>query len=263
MISVSCAIMAHPKRRRMVDELREKLDRDAPVVWDKEDNRWDTGRRSMLAHDPDCTHHAVLQDDTLIPQDLIAGVEKALGHIPADAPLCGYIGRRRPKAGMIRDAVMKAETAGASWITMHTLNWGPLIVVPTAAIEEMLAHCDPLSIQNYDRRISRYWEYGAKARVWYPWPCLVDHADGPSLVPGRIGTDRKTRLSRTAHSFVGEDSSALDVDWSGPVIEAEPTFASSDRATFRHVTNGVTRIVPAACDRAKRLRRQPMWEEVT
>src|ERR1043166_7372284 len=48
-IKVSIAIMAHPQRAPFVQELLERLDVTPEVVWDRENNSWETGRRSLLA----------------------------------------------------------------------------------------------------------------------------------------------------------------------------------------------------------------------
>ena len=48
--------------------------------------------------------------------------------------------------------------------------------------------------------------------VWYPWPSLVDHRESPSLVPGR------GHSGRVAHQFIGVDTSALTIDFSGSVL---------------------------------------------
>ncbi len=226
MITLSVAIMAHPKREAQVEHVLEMLGEDAPVIWDQINDRWDTGRRSMLAYNPECSHHLVIQDDTLLCRDLIAGVKKALEHVPDNAPLCLYMGRRRARDHFVVKAAARAEGLGASFVTMSTLNWGPGIAVPTHLIPGMIAYCDPLDdIPNYDRRLSRYWQLEAKTRVWYTWPSLLDHADGPSLVKGRLGAGRDNeRRCRIAHHFLGEDHSALECDWTGPVIRADGSF---------------------------------------
>jgi len=225
----------------------------------------------MLAYDPACTHHLVIQDDVLPCRDLLAGVKVALEHVP-DAPLCLYVGRRRPHAHAVSRACAQADRLRAAFITMHTLNWGPGIAVPTAAIDEMVAYSDKLTeIKNYDRRLSRYWEKAAQIRVWYTWPSLLDHADGPSLVKGRVGTDREHgRVSRVAHHFIGEDRSALDVDWSGPVHEvagpADPSLpwtCPPGRVAFRNIVTGQVRTIPARSTRVRRYRGLSNWEPVT
>lgn len=212
--------MAHPSRSDYVERTLAKLDRATPVVWDEINDRWDTGRRAMLMADSRCTHHVVIQDDLLIPRDLLAGLERTLQHVPRGVPLCGYIGRVRPAADRMRELAAQADQKHASFVTLRQLLWGPLIVVPLEAVVPMITMCDHLDgITNYDLRLSRYWEE-MNVRVWYTWPCVVDHADGPSLVPGRTGVDRaKPQPSRVAQRFCGENASVLDLDWSGPVIK--------------------------------------------
>ncbi len=272
MITVSAAIMAHPKRTDFVPDLLQWLgDPDLPVVWDEQDDRWDTGKRSMLAYDPGCTHHVVIQDDVLPCKDLLIALPKILARVPESAPLCGYVGTVRPNAEAVSRACRDADSLGASFITMHTLNWGPLIVVPTAAIPDMIDFSDRLvNIPNYDRRLSRYWELEAGIRVWYAWPSLVDHRDGPSLVPGRMGTyHRKAtsgrRGSRVAYRFLGMEASALECDWSGPVVHADTALRYSGRysgstVTYRHKRSGKCLVLPANSHRIERIDRNPFWE---
>lgn len=216
---LSLAMMAHPSRSGSVDRILAALDRECTVVWDEKNDRWDTGRRAMLSYDPEATHHAVIQDDVLVCRDLCAGLERALACIPEDVPLCGYVGRVRPYRTVVDRAVAQAGERPVSWLTMNLLGWGPLVVVPTAAIESMVAYCDTMhGVPNYDRRLSRYWETERRSRVWYTWPSLVDHADGPSLAGHHVTDRRREESTRVAHRFIGQDASALDVDWTGDVL---------------------------------------------
>jgi hypothetical protein len=202
--------MAHPKRAPFVPELEHALDRPAAVVWDDGSNsRWGTGRRALLAYDPDATHHLVIQDDAVIPRDLVAGVEAALAHAPADVPVCLYVGKVRPYREMVTEYVARA--AGASWLVMDRLNWGVAIVIPTTMIDDLVAFCDTLSIPNYDSRMSAWFEAN-DIRVWYPWPSLVDHRESPSLVPGR------GHSGRVAHRFIGAEAPALAIDYTGQAL---------------------------------------------
>jgi hypothetical protein len=251
--------MAHPSRREQVGRLLKRLDGDIPVVvvWDRKNDRWDTGKRSMLAYNPDCTHHLVIQDDVLVCNDLLAGVKQALENVPDDAPLCLYIGTRRPKEHLVARTAAQAESVKASFVTMKTLNWGPGICVPTRMIPQMIEYSDKLTdIQNYDRRLSRFWQLGVGTRVWYTWPSLVDHDDGPSLVPGRLGTDRDNlRRARVAHKFLGEDRSALALDWSGPVVHAEGSFRSTDTKPAANTLSVAIMAHPQRREQAVALRR--------
>jgi len=210
MIRVSVAIMAHPRRAAFIPELEAALDRPATVVWDDGANsRWGTGRRALLAYDPDATHHLVIQDDSVIPRDLVAGLEQALEHAPQDVPVCLYVGKVRPYREMVTEYVNRAQDV--SWLVMDRLNWGVAVVLPTKYIDELVAWCDGFDIPNYDSRMSKWFETQG-IPVWYPWPSLVDHRESPSLVPGR------GHAGRTAHKFIGATASALDIDYSGQVL---------------------------------------------
>lgn len=211
MIRVSVAIMAHPRRAAFVPELQARLDRPAEVVWDDGSNsRWGTGRRALLVYDPAASHHLVIQDDAVIPADLVAGVEAALAHAPGDVPVCLYVGKVRPYREMVTEYVARADE-GASWLVMDRLNWGVAVVLPTGMVEAVVAAGDAQTIPNYDSRMSAFFE--AKGiDVWYPWPSLVDHRETPSLVPGRVGA------GRVAHEFIGAASSALDTEYTGTVL---------------------------------------------
>jgi hypothetical protein len=143
----------------------------------------------------------------------------------------------------------------------------------------MVEHCNGLNIPNYDRRMSRFFELQKGISVWYTWPSLVDHADGPSLVKGRVGTDRaRARHARVAHTFIGEDASALDVNWSGAVVDVgtreyvNPRMAArqqeqeavddGSRVVFRHRATGqVVRLLPTS-PRVRRLSGTKAWESV-
>src|SRR5690606_5759806 len=96
-VRVSVAVMAHPDRAGFVDELCGRLDRDPTVVWDEIGDVWHTGRRAMLAYDPDADYHLVIQDDAVVCRDLVAGVEKALEYVERRRTLNLYMGEsKRP-----------------------------------------------------------------------------------------------------------------------------------------------------------------------
>lgn len=222
--TLSTAVMAHPSRASMVDELLAGLDRPVEVVWDRVNDRHDTGLRALQAYDPACTHHLVIQDDAVPCVDLLAGAEQALLHVPPGVPVSLYVGRVRPFRRAVDRATLQAGE-DASWIVMDGIYWGPAIIVPTELIDELAAwYWSPggRRVVNYDRRVSTFFTR-RRARCWYSWPSLVDHRDSVSLAHPRVGAGRH------AHLFAGADRSALDIDWSGPVIDLVGT-AKLDRA---------------------------------
>lgn len=213
---ISVAIMAHPKREQWAGPLADAIDADVTVIWDRCNDRWDTGRRSLLAHHPDATHHLVIQDDAVVCRDLIAGLQQAVAY-SQHRPVGLYIGQVRPSKTKVERAVREADRQQTSWVAMQGPWWGVGILLPTADIEDVVAFGDTRDdLDNYDRKIARYYA-SRNVRCWYTHPSLVDHRHGideahrpvnPSLIPGRTG------IHRQAHRFVGEDVSALDIDWS-------------------------------------------------
>jgi FkbM family methyltransferase len=177
---ISAAIMAHPARAGMIPDLLKMLNSPAEVVLDRFNDRWETGRRSLLAYNPRCSHHLVIQDDTLPCENLIAILDKALDVVPATSPMALYTGR----VGAFKKMVLNAVKGDTSWIQMPGLNWGPAVVIPTKGIPELVAFGDKLSLPNYDLRLSRFYE-SKKIDTWYPYPSLVEHRSSPSLVIGR------------------------------------------------------------------------------
>jgi len=251
-VSVSVAVMAHPKRRRFVEELLPRLDREAEVVWDRENDRWETGRRSLMAFDSSATHHLVIQDDAIPCRDLVAGTEEAV-KFSGERPLGLYVSWA---TGHVASAVRRARDGESSWLQMEGPWWGPAVVIPTAQIPELVEWGDKRpDIANYDRRITRFYGF-RRVECWYSLPSLVDHRPGdenPSLVEGRTATNR------VAQWFIGADASALDIDWSKPPLEID----IGERAIFRHAGNGVEKAVPLDSLAYKRMIATPqIWELV-
>jgi hypothetical protein len=215
MASLSAAIMAHPSRGAFVEELRDQLDREIPVSWDVEgppspdkEKRWRVGSAAWRMHGYS-DWHMVIQDDTTVCGDLLAGLEKALDYVPDEIGLVQpYVGKNRPLGQHFVALAGQAERAGATWIQHRSLCWGVAIIARTATIENMIGWCSKRVSLTYDSRVGRYYRDALGQHTWYTWPSLVDHRNGPSLVghgPGRVA--HKPHLG-----------SALELAWDGPVI---------------------------------------------
>jgi hypothetical protein len=110
----------------------------------------------------------------------------------------------------------RATETKASFMVHKGPWWGVGIVLPTKSIRDLISYYDAMSaVPNYDRRIARYFE-SKGLYCYYTVPSLVDHRieDNPSLVAGR-GSD-----GRYAYNFIGPRS-ALDIDWSGPIVRGK------------------------------------------
>ncbi len=211
MATMSVSVMAHPKRAHLVPSLTERLgigpDR---VTWDRMNNRWDTGRRAWIDHDPGADYHMVIQDDATVVSDLVPGLVKALDHVPQEANVCPFIGQRRPAQQTVQRLMTLAISKRASWIEFPSLFWGVAIIAPTAVIPDMIEFGDSVTeYPNYDKRIGQYFVRVLHWPTFVTWPNLVGHRDVESLCGHGLG--------RTAHNFAGESYSALSFDGSGPV----------------------------------------------
>lgn len=240
---ISAVIMAHKRRAPFVEQLLKQLG-SIEVIWDERDDRWDTGRRALLAFDPAADWHLVVQDDAIPAPDLLAGVERAVASVPDPRPLGFYVG----SMGEHRLLVDHAREIGASWIELRGPKWGVAIALPTEHIRRLVRWCDRQGqIGNYDTRImERYRRRGV--RCWYSVPSLVDHRpvrENPSLIPGRTA-------DRRAHYFA--TGSALEIDWKSTAVQP--------RVHFRHRDSGHRRSALVGGSRWKDLRESSIWEEM-
>lgn len=214
-MKVSASIMAHPDRTEFVEELADSLDREVPVAWDNEgppsgkgDRVWRTARSAWQMFDPAADFHVLIQDDALVCEDFLAGLEVALEHVPDHALVSMYLGQGRNVPARWGVMANKARTTGASWVRSYTLMWGVSLAVPTRFIPDMIKWCDRKAGMPDDMRVGR-WFQRQKIDTWYTWPSLADHRRTESLTKHR-------QVERVAvHHHKG---SALELDWSGPTV---------------------------------------------
>lgn len=220
-MKLSASIMAHPDRADLVRHLCDDLDRAVPVAWDDEgppsgntDRGWRTARRGWELADPDADFHLLIQDDAAPCADLLAGLEQALEHVPADAVVSAYLGQGGAIGPRWQRITAEAGQRDASWVVSAQLGWGVAIILPAKLIPEMLDRADRSVGTPDDMRVAG-WIKRRRGEVWYCWPSLVDHRDVPSL------TKHRSRLRRAWQHHTG---SALELDWAGPVV-TDPMFA--------------------------------------
>lgn len=212
-VVLSATIMAHPKRKQWVPGLQKQLG-DCQVTWDKYNDRHETGLRALQAHDPNATHHLVVQDDAVLSRDFVQGVQNALQHTPRSAPVCFYMGRVNPNLPDLPQLIGKARKQRPSFIVFDGPWWGVAIAYPTDSIDRLIAYYQASDAVNYDRRVSRF--YGAEGiKCHYAVPSIADHRveGNPSLVAGR------QNRGRNAWNYVGARSAA-SIDWSGAWLTA-------------------------------------------
>lgn len=192
-MSLSAAVVAHPVRAHEATRLTNLL--GAELFMDSHRlGEWPNHRRALAwAADQDATHTLIVEDDAVVPSDLIALCQQAITHRPDD--LLGlYVGRLKPLRIAVANAVAAAEATQASWITHDWLLWGVAVIVPTATIPVLLEVCDQASTP-YDTRLGRAWARTQGRPIQFPWPSLVDHADTPSVIERR----GPRQVGRVAH----------------------------------------------------------------
>lgn len=220
MNKISVAVMAHKKRKQWTEELIERLDAPATVVWDKHNDVWETGRRSLLAAQ-DSDYHIVVQDDTLICKDLVAGVQKLLEFVPEHRPMCLYYGSRKRTSEYGR-MYQQAKSSNSDWLVLKRgLAWGIGLAIPTEHINDIVAFGDKVKLGTgavYDGRVRR-WYQEQDIEQWYPIPSLVDHR---SALEGDVSLMGRTNSQhRVAFEFIGKDNSPLDRVWTAKAMWAD------------------------------------------
>lgn len=213
-VRLSVSIMAHPEREAEATELSRALG-DAPISFDPVPTpsrdprqRWVPGDAAWRMHDRFADWHMVIQDDALVCEDLIPGLEKGLDALEGQGLFSGYSGVPKPGQEHISHAMAHARLKGHTWWSTRSLCWGVAIVAPVKTIPAMLDWCNhPFRAEvNYDKRVGLYYRDVLRWRTWHTTPALVDHRDGPSLVGhGGEGSFR--------HAPLFLQGSALDLDW--------------------------------------------------
>lgn len=241
-VKVSAAIMAHPNRAPEVEFLRGQLDREVMVHWDREgaptgngDRVWRQARATWQMFDPDADYHVLIQDDAIVSENFLAGLELALNFAPDNAIVSPYLGTGRNVPMRWEKMAQMADVKNASWIASGRVMWGVCLVLPVGWIPQMLEWADRKGGMPDDMRVGA-WAVREGIEVWYPWPSLVDHRVIPSLTKNRAAD----RVARRHHS-----GSALEIDWSGPVVE-DPMLKmhrsprSGPRGEWRVLSPGAT-----------------------
>ena len=209
-VAVSFTVMAHPRRAEWAEELAERIGYGCTITWDQKNDRHDTGLRAIRADGPG-THHCVVQDDALVPDGFAESVIEACRWVPEGAPIGLYHGG----TGLSTHGTVWSEAVGrgAVWLVRKGPVWGPGIVYPTATIPALASWYEISHVQNYDRRVMRFYQQMGQD-CWYTVPCLVEHRqeNNPSL----CGHDRGVRQAAT---FIGPRS-AVEVDWSGLALRS-------------------------------------------
>jgi len=210
--SVSFTVMAHPKRQEWAEELAVQI--PATITWDEKNDRHDTGLRAIKAHGANVTHHCVVQDDAILSPDFRETVEQLVKYPDPESPISLYYGGKGKSSSAHASAHNLAQTNNAKWLIRKGPIWGPAIIYPVATILSLVKFFEKSVVENYDRRVMRYYQ-SVNKDCWYTIPSLVEHRqeDNPSL----CGHDKANRQARV---FLGPQS-PLNIEWSGPAVRSQ------------------------------------------
>lgn len=210
-MSLSAVVMAHPARAERAEKLAAGL--GVPIVWDQHGDVVETCLRALQGYDSGATHHLVLQDDVVACRDLLAGMAAAC-EVAGERPVSPYFGTYGKRMNSMDQLAHRAERARAPWVESSGPRWGVAHAHPVVLLPNVIARYEQINSSCDDARLNAvYRQLGVSC--WYTMPSLVDHDDDlPSLTkPGWTGHSK-----RVAYRFIGAEASALDVDWSGPII---------------------------------------------
>jgi hypothetical protein len=223
-MNLAVTITAHPKRMRWVPGLLNLLRQHVAdpellsVTMDQRNDRWETASRAMRwGAQTGASHLLMVQDDATITPSLVPGCAPII-EVADNLPTCLYVGKVRPRMGLVTRAVEAAE----DFTLLHGPGpwWAQALLLPTDRLEHVVKFgSNYLQSGNIDHRI----EHGFRRigrECLYTVPSLVDHRpehENPSLVPGRVAP------GRVAHRPVAEDVDLAKATWTrGHAITRPP-----------------------------------------
>src|SRR5690606_21836290 len=150
---IKTVIMAHPSRSAHANKLKQSLIRQqlyADIIWDTDNNVWNTARRCLLAGmQADWT--IVLQDDSIIGSTFADNAVGAITTVPQDTLISFYTGTTKPFARRVTAAVEQAKDQDASWIVFDRLCWGVGTAINSKYIKPLLDELDNSSLPHDER----------------------------------------------------------------------------------------------------------------
>lgn len=164
--------MAHPERQEWAKELSQKL--QAPIVYDRISNVWDTCRRAWLSQvSVGSEFTLVLQDDAIVCDNFIEKAEAILSSQSEDFVFSFYAGQ------LLGSRIDQAIKHGQDFVTSGMIYNEIALCMRTEHIESMVAYCDERKAVT-DQEICNWCRVNRK-KIYYPIPSLVDHRDSESI----------------------------------------------------------------------------------
>lgn len=216
MTSVHVRVQSAPGRPAALERLLRSLDCPAEVVVDNSSppNPW-SGYQKCLSDLPDCTHLAIIQDDTVACRNFHQAAARVAEAHP-DAIVCLFLG------GLPRRTSRRAQEAAArdrSTCLLHPSDFLPVVATmwPRDAAAQFLqwARENPLKLGHPNPRsddaVAGRWMRFNRPKVICTVPSLVEHPDDmPSTIGKRASAG--ANKARVAAMWIG-DRDPLEIDW--------------------------------------------------
>jgi hypothetical protein len=178
--------MAHPSRTQFFPYLKEKLQlSDSNFSIDQQNNLIANSRASWMKHDPLCTHHLVIQDDSIVCDNFR---EKAVAFITAQEEKRIKENRRAQGYNFF---LKQDRHRSPLWVkdgvyTDNVTRGGVAICLPVTHIQPMIAEFDRQRSQHDDDRISEYVKRNGM-KILFPVPSLIGHrSEIPSVANNTV-----------------------------------------------------------------------------
>lgn len=199
-MTISAAIMAHPKRKKQAEALALQLKKypfvsvyisyDSPKAGSHQEE-WDNGTRALRNGVGVADWHVVIQDDAILSPGFYDNLLGAIATVPIKSLISLYTGTARPLGKRVQVAVNKVNDE--TWLSYWLLLWGVGILLPSSHIEPMLEFVADRT-EPYDTRIGIFYQRN-RLPVFYTMPSLVNHDDElGTVIPGH-GTEPGARVA--------------------------------------------------------------------
>lgn len=190
-VSVTFKVMAHPSREAWAYHIANAV--DGVIVWDEIGQAWDTGKRALLDGAEEADQVCVLQDDTILSDNLREVVTEMVQH-SGEHPIGLYAGRSQQASAAL-------ELGADPWYQATGPIWGPGVVIPSIHVVELVKVGQRFTGPSYDQRLWRYFQR-VEVLCYYPVPSVVQHrTNHESLMNRRKGP----RQAQVFGSGVGKD----------------------------------------------------------
>lgn len=182
MVTLSIAVMAHPKRKKQAEALALELKKypfvAVEVAYDRpgansHDDEWNNGVRALKSGVGVADWHVVIQDDAILTPHFYDNLIGATSTVPTKTLISLYTGKSRPMGKRVKIAVDKVNDE--TWLQYWLLMWGVGIMMPSSHIEPMIEFVEDRT-EPYDTRIGIFYQRN-RLPVYYTMPSLVDHDD--------------------------------------------------------------------------------------